>query len=153
MKTYFKKEKGPFPACCCSFAHLLRVGTDKAPGPRLILGAHTLAKGTCSGTRMPRTSGRGAFSWISPCCSSLACPAVLPRLFLTPVESRLLQKGHKIRMPQAQPQAGMKGINPPQPALMGSVPSFTDLVNLQLPKTNPAEKEQPQTLFSPNPGH
>lgn len=44
----------------------------------------------------------------------LGLPCSSPQaLFLTPVESRLLQKGHKIRMPQAHPQAGMKEINPP----------------------------------------
>lgn len=30
MKTYLKKEKGPFPACWCSFVQLLRVGTLQA---------------------------------------------------------------------------------------------------------------------------
>lgn len=126
MKTYFRKEKGPFPACCCSFLQLLRVGTDKTPGPGLILGAHTLAKRTPSWRRMPRTFGKGAFSWISACCSPLQLPQAVPdscRQQESQNTCGILILGHpgfvtllllqKIRMPQAQPQAGMKELKPP----------------------------------------
>lgn len=60
------------------------------------------------------------------------------------------QKGQEIRMAQAQPQAGLEEINPtPQLALMGSVPSLTNLINLQLPKTNPAgERAAPNHVLS-----
>lgn len=60
------------------------------------------------------------------------------------------QKGQEIRMAQAQPQAGLEEINPtPQPTLMGSQTSS----NSSYPKPILQEKEQPQTMFSPNPGH
>lgn len=112
--------------------------------------------------KTPRSREELGESQVSLWCSSLAPLLLLPASVpLTPVNTMLLQRGHKTGMPAVHIDTGTAVVRgegakpPPACSVEGMSASLCKplLSNLQLPKMKPAEKKQTQTMFSPNPGH
>lgn len=142
MKTYLKKEKGPFPACWCSFVQLLRVGTLQALD--LFWELTCWPRGHPVGEGCQEHLGEGLSARFLPTAAPLLALQSPPGSVPGSCRQQATAEGSQNQDATSTATGRDEGDKPPQPALMGSVPSFMNLVNLQLPKPILQRKSSPK---------